>query len=46
MPALFRWDNEMASPAERELAQEQNRCAGWPDWFEDKPVAEGQMADA
>ncbi|MBF7014438.1 alkane 1-monooxygenase [Novosphingobium resinovorum] len=46
MPALRRWDNEMASPAERVLAREQNRRAGWPDWFEDKPVAEGQMAAA
>jgi p-cymene methyl-monooxygenase len=36
-PALRRWDNEMASPEERELAREQNRKAGWPDWFEDAP---------
>jgi hypothetical protein len=27
----------MASPEERELAREQNRKAGWPDWFEDAP---------
>ncbi|MBF7014432.1 alkane 1-monooxygenase [Novosphingobium resinovorum] len=33
-PALRRWDNELASPEERELAREQNRRAGWPDWFE------------
>ncbi|MDP3675356.1 MAG: alkane 1-monooxygenase [Novosphingobium sp.] len=33
-PALRRWDNEMASPEERALAREQNRRAGWPDWFE------------
>jgi p-cymene monooxygenase len=32
-PALKRWDNEMATPAERELARAQNRSAGWPDWY-------------
>jgi len=32
-PALRRWDNEMASEEERALAREQNRRAGWPDWF-------------
>lgn len=35
MPALKRWDLEMATPEERALAREQNRRAGWPDWFED-----------
>lgn len=39
-PALKRWDNEMATPQERELAREQNRRAGWPDWFEEKVMAE------
>lgn len=34
-PALKRWDNELASPEEREIAREQNRNAGWPDWFDD-----------
>ena len=33
-PALRRWDNELASPEERELARAQNKAAGWPDWFE------------
>jgi hypothetical protein len=46
MPALRRWDNEMASPAERELAREQNRRAGWPDWFDEKPIIDGRMAVA
>jgi alkane 1-monooxygenase/p-cymene monooxygenase len=32
-PALKRWDLEFASPEERVLAAEQNRRAGWPDWF-------------
>jgi p-cymene methyl-monooxygenase len=32
-PALKRWDNEMATPEERELARLQNKAAGWPDWF-------------
>lgn len=35
MPALKRWDNELASPEERQLAREQNRRAGWPDWFDE-----------
>jgi p-cymene methyl-monooxygenase len=34
-PALRRWDNELASPEERMLAREQNRRAGWPDWFDE-----------
>jgi p-cymene methyl-monooxygenase len=32
-PALKRWDNELATPEEREIARVQNRQAGWPDWF-------------
>jgi len=32
-PALSRWDNELASAEERELAMKQNREAGWPDWL-------------
>lgn len=32
-PALKRWDNELATPEERELARAQNKAAGWPDWF-------------
>jgi p-cymene methyl-monooxygenase len=40
-PALKRWDNELATPKERELAREQNRAAGWPDWFEERsPLAQ------
>lgn len=46
MPALRRWDNELASPAERELAREQNRRAGWPDWFDNKPAIDEKMAAA
>ena len=38
-PALRRWDNELASEEELVLAREQNRRAGWPDWFEDKKAA-------
>jgi p-cymene methyl-monooxygenase len=37
-PALKTWDLEWASAAERQLAAEQNRSAGWEDWFQ--PVAE------
>ena len=36
-PALRRWDNEFASPAERRLAREQNQRAGWDDWFDEPP---------
>ena len=32
-PALERWDDEFATPAEREVARQQNLAAGWPDWF-------------
>lgn len=32
-PALKRWDNEYASPAELKMAKEQNSKAGWEDWF-------------
>jgi p-cymene methyl-monooxygenase len=43
MPALKRWDNEMATPEERELARIQNREAGWPDWFGEE---QGRVAQA
>jgi len=32
-PKLRHWDLEIATPAERELARQANREAGWPDWF-------------
>jgi hypothetical protein len=38
-PALKRWDNELATPEEREVARAQNKAAGWPDWFNDKAAA-------
>ncbi len=44
MPALKRWDNELATPEEREMARAQNKAAGWPDWFDDKTA--GGMAFA
>jgi hypothetical protein len=45
-PALKRWDNEMASEEERKLAREQNRKAGWPDWFDDTPKRKAGLAAA
>jgi p-cymene monooxygenase len=42
-PALKRWDNEMATPDERELARAQNVAAGWPDWFGEE---QGRVAQA
>ncbi|MDB5577859.1 MAG: monooxygenase [Bradyrhizobium sp.] len=38
-PALKRWDNELATPEEREVARKQNQAAGWPDWFDEKAHA-------
>ncbi|MDO8313953.1 MAG: fatty acid desaturase [Rugosibacter sp.] len=32
-PRLKKWDLEYASSAERKLAREANRRAGWPDWI-------------
>ena len=32
-PRLRHWDLNLATPAERELAREANRKAGWPDWL-------------
>jgi p-cymene methyl-monooxygenase len=32
-PRLRDWDLHHATPAERELAREANRRAGWPDWL-------------
>jgi p-cymene methyl-monooxygenase len=36
MPALRTWDLEHANEGERALAREQNRKAGWPDWFDER----------
>ena len=36
-PALKQWDLQYANAEERLLAAEQNRRAGWEDWF--KPAA-------
>jgi hypothetical protein len=33
-PRLRHWDEHFASPAERELAMDANRKAGWPHWIE------------
>jgi p-cymene methyl-monooxygenase len=38
-PRLKDWDLHHASPAERALAREANRKAGWPDWFDEAPAA-------
>ena len=43
-PALKRWDNELATPQERELARAQNRTAGWPDWFDEMPARPAAVA--
>ena len=43
-PALKRWDNELATPEEREIAKVQNKAAGWPDWFDEKQA--GRFAAA
>jgi p-cymene monooxygenase len=33
---LRRWDNELASAEERDMARAANKAAGWPDWFDDR----------
>lgn len=43
-PALKKWDLEYATPAERALAREQNRQAGWPDWVGDAGDEAGKAA--
>jgi alkane 1-monooxygenase/p-cymene monooxygenase len=45
-PALKRWDNEYASPNERQQAREQNRRAGWDDWFDEPPSQTNGANDA
>ena len=44
MPALKRWDLEYATQEERELAREQNRRAGWPDWVGEAGEGVGRAA--
>lgn len=39
MPRLKHWDLNFASPAEREIAREANRRAGWPDWLAEENTA-------
>jgi len=38
-PRLRDWDLHHATPAERQLAREANRRAGWPDWIGSSPSA-------
>jgi p-cymene monooxygenase len=38
-PALKKWDLQYANAAERQLAAEQNRRAGWEDWFNENGEA-------
>lgn len=50
-PALKRWDQEWASPAELEIAKKMNLDAGWPDWFDDNiqprdPVSASKLTQA
>jgi hypothetical protein len=35
MPRLKDWDLRFADAAEREIAREANRKAGWPDWLDE-----------
>jgi hypothetical protein len=37
-PRLQHWDNNFATPAERELAMAANRKAGWPQWLVDESI--------
>ena len=38
-PRLREWDMRFATAAERELAREANRRAGWPDWIGEAEVS-------
>jgi p-cymene monooxygenase len=38
-PALKKWDNDFASPAEQKLAAQQNRDAGWEEWVQPQAAA-------
>lgn len=41
-PALKRWDLEFATREEREIAAQQNRAAGWPDWQNEPGIEIGK----
>jgi p-cymene methyl-monooxygenase len=43
-PRLRNWDLNHATPAERALAKEANRNAGWPDWFEEASATSASLA--
>lgn len=45
-PRLRYWDTHLATPAERELAREANRKAGWPDWLGEQPSAHAHATAA
>ena len=40
------WDLHHATPAERELAREANRKAGWPDWLAEADTGKALAAGA
>jgi p-cymene methyl-monooxygenase len=43
-PRLRDWDTNQATPAERAIAKEANRDAGWPDWFEEVSATSASLA--
>ena len=45
-PRLRHWDFHHATPAERTIAREANRKAGWPDWFEETSTTSAPLASA
>jgi len=45
-PALKKWDLQYANAAERQLAAEQNRRAGWEDWFNENGEAQRPRTSA
>lgn len=45
-PALREWDLKWANAEERALAAEQNRRAGWEDWFNEPAPRSGHTATA
>ena len=45
-PRLRNWDLNHATTAERALAKEANRNAGWPNWFEQSSATSASLASA
>ena len=43
LETLKQWDTQYANAEERQLAAEQNRLAGWEDWFDEQPTGSARV---